>query len=554
MSEQPTLPADDKIIPALVHHFTPESSGASVSDRPQLIELLRKLPSLSTGDQVDLVTVKLKRHNPGASFTREDLALLHFVDDATTQVLHQTDLDFKIEAYIRDLAPLIAAELLEKGLQRGTEASDVYSLVDLLIRECIGWREDLGFLGQQFVEKINVPMSALAAGRLSAGQCIKELKQFFKKEEPQNRKREQRLCDRELKVLAGMKANYFSTELINREMTGKKLPLFIIFMLQGPWFEFLQQVYVHYGENSKQWQNVGKMTEALVWSLQPAKDRAKQANVMKSLPARVRDLCADSPFDTEQVINSLDDLETEYEAIRAGQPSDPCDFELLESSKAMANALQSASSEAVKAVSKTPVGQWFLYDDPAEPDEKVARIMLILNWEESEQLLLTNQNRRKVVHMSYSEMANHLASGVLKKLNPRRSAAETFRNHLFTVLKAVSDQNKKEKQIAEREQRRAVSTRYTAQRKEDLERQLQLIEKRAEQKKQRAMVLRHKAQKKQQAARATVESLRQDAWVKLPVMEGTLTPCKLVAIIPGNDTYIFANRAGLKVAEYTGSQ
>ena len=156
--------------------------------------------------------------------------------------------------------------------------------------------------------------------------------------------------------------------------------------------------------------------------------------------------------------------------------------------------------------------------------------------------------------MSYSEMTNHLASGVLRKLNPVRSACEHFRLHLIKVLKAVSDQNKKEKQIEEREARRVVSEEYTEQRKEDLERQLQRLEEQAAKKKQRAMVLRHKARKKLEAAEATVVSLRQDAWVKLPIMEGTLTPCKLVAIISANDTYIFANRAGLKVAEYTGSQ
>ena len=37
-------------------------------------------------------------------------------------------------------------------------------------------------------------------------------------------------------------------------------------------------------------------------------------------------------------------------------------------------------------------------------------------------------------------------------------------------------------------------------------------------------------------------------------MEGTLTPCKLVAIIAAADKYIFANRAGIKVAEYTSGQ
>jgi hypothetical protein len=68
------------------------------------------------------------------------------------------------------------------------------------------------------------------------------------------------------------------------------------------------------------------------------------------------------------------------------------------------------------------------------------------------------------------------------------------------------------------------------------------------------MVLRNKAQHKLDMAPAAVESLKVDAWVKLPVMEGTLTPCRLAAYIPGNDKYIFVNRAGIKAAEYTKGQ
>ena len=151
-------------------------------------------------------------------------------------------------------------------------------------------------------------------------------------------------------------------------------------------------------------------------------------------------------------------------------------------------------------------------------------------------------------------MLNHIHTGVLRKLNPMRTAAETFKAHLFFVLQAVSTQNKKEKQIEVKQERRAVSEEYSHQRKEDLEQQLQLLAQQAEKKKQRALVLRHKAQKKHDAAEATVRSLKPDAWVKLPIMEGTQTPCKLVAIIASNQTYIFANRAGLKVAEYTASQ
>jgi len=278
------------------------------------------------------------------------------------------------------------------------------------------------------------------------------------------------------------------------------------------------------------------------------------AAFIQSLPASFRSMCDKAPFDTKQVVASLTDLEGEYESIQAGEASDPCDFELLETDETMALALQEASRDAVKTIRAMPTDQWFLHDDPKEPDEKVARIKLILNWEDTEQLLLTNHNRRKVVHMSYGEMINHLDSGVLKKLSLLRSASETFRVHLMTVLKKVSDQNKKEKQIQEQEQRKSVSREYNSQRKKDLVAQLKLLEQLAERKKKRAMVLRHKARKKQKAAEGMVSSLKQDAWVKLPIMEGTLTPCKLVAIISAADKYIFANRAGLRVAEYTGSQ
>ncbi|MEX2326306.1 MAG: DUF1631 family protein, partial [Pseudomonadales bacterium] len=73
-------------------------------------------------------------------------------------------------------------------------------------------------------------------------------------------------------------------------------------------------------------------------------------------------------------------------------------------------------------------------------------------------------------------------------------------------------------------------------------------------KQERAMVLRQKAARKLEAATEAVKALNIDAWVKLPIMEGTLTPCRLVAIIPASDKYIFANRGGIKVAEYTGGQ
>ena len=547
------LAPPEKIIPALVHHYTP-TEPASATQTAALINLLQKLPALAREDNVDTIAELIIKHEPGASFSQPDQAVIAFVDDATTAVLKQTDLDFRIESFVRDISPHLAALALQNNIHAVTQNHPLFTYMDLIIEECIGWSEDLGILGQQHIEKIETVINGFKSGRLGVNECQKALMKVFRKEEPQFKKLEARLCDRALQRLSGMKGQYYSAELLNREMSGQQLPLFIIFMLQGAWYEFLQNVYVHYGDQSKEWQNGKKLTEAIIWSLQPGRDAAKRNQIISTLPGHIRSFCDNAPFDTEAMLAALADLDGEYEAIRAGEASEPCDFELLETDKDIAAALQQASRGDVEQIRTIDAGQWFLYDDPKEPEEKVARIKLILNWTETEQLLLTNHNRRKVVHMSYNEMINHLSSGVLKKLKPMYSAAETFREHLSGVLRAVSDQNKKEKQIEERRQRKAVSQQYSSARREDLEAQLEQLKLRAQRKQKRALVLRQKASKKQAVAESTVQSLRQDAWVKLPVMEGTLTPCKLVAIIPANETYIFANRAGLKVAEYTASQ
>ncbi|MBL6690352.1 MAG: DUF1631 family protein [Pseudomonadales bacterium] len=552
-TNKPALAPPEKIVPALVHHYTPDEPGPNVTDSARLKTLLEKLPSLSNEDTVDTIAALLKRYEPGSSFSREDIAVIAFVDDAVTSYLKQTDLDFRIEPFVRGIAPRIAALAFESDIHAVTKPHKLFDLVDLIVRECIGWSEDLGILGEQFIEKISPVITGHASGRLTTDQCMEDLQKVFKKEEPIFEKLEQRLIDRELKVLGGKKGKYHAAEFLNREMTGNQMPLFVIFMFQGAWYDFMQMIFVAYGEKSKEWENVKKLTEAMIWTLQPGKDKEKRLQMIGNLPKQIRTFCENMKFETGFVVESLADLEAEWDAIKGNDPSDPCDFEPIDVDENMAASMQEATRDAVAKIRDVELGSWYLYDDPTEPDEKVARIKLILNWQETEQLLLTNHKRRKVVHLSYGEMVNHIGSGIMKELIPAKSSAEVFLSHMFEVLRSVSTQNKKEKQIEVREERRAISEEYNQERKEDLERQLALSQEQAE-KKKRAMVLMHKAEKKMEAAESTVTALKQDAWVKLPIMEGTLTPCKLVAIIPANKTYIFANRAGLKVAEYTASQ
>lgn len=544
----------ENITAALKGFYTPPKPTGRLVEGKGLIELLRQLPSLATEDNVDPVHVQIQKHHRGVSFQPEDHALIAFVDDAITQVLRQTDLDFKIEAYVRALGPYIAIIAIEQGARAITRRQPILTLIDTLMTNCVGWSEDLGILGDQFMDKIEDPMRMLIKDRSTIEECQGVLNTLFAKETPIWEKMERRLCDSELGELMGLKGRYYAAELLNQNMSNKPLPLFIIFMLQGSWYEFLQAVFVTYGQRSPEWKRASKITERLVWSLQAQDDIAKHEEVMSALPAQVQDFCSQLSFDTAPFESCMADVEGEYENIRAGTPSDPCDFELLETDASVAGFDSEVDRRMLRQIEQYKEGQWFLYDDKEESKEKVARIRLILNWRDTERLLFTNHNRRKALHMTYSELAGFLETKTVRPLNPRAGSHEVIRTHLLIAIQGIQQQKKREIEIEEVTERKQVSQEYLAKRKASLVKALEQHKRLAAEKQERARILREKADRKRQAAEEAVRALKVEAWVKLPLMEGTLTPCRLVAIIPGNDKYIFANRAGIKVAEFTGSQ
>jgi hypothetical protein len=60
--KSPDLAPPEKILPALIHHYSLENPAGSVSDTARLIDLLQKLPSLSAEDHLDTLAAQLKIH------------------------------------------------------------------------------------------------------------------------------------------------------------------------------------------------------------------------------------------------------------------------------------------------------------------------------------------------------------------------------------------------------------------------------------------------------------------------------------------------------------
>lgn len=547
--------SEQQIAAALKSHYTHKENERGTTQAEALQQLLLKLPEFSTDQHIEPIATKIQKFHPDVRLNPEDATLVSCVDDCVNEIFRRTDLDFRIEALVRDVAPLVVIEAMNNGAKSLMNDLPILTLMDLLIEHSIGWSEDLGVLGFQFVEKIETTVHAMVTGRTTVDQCLEVLTALYEKENLVFEKMERKLCESTLEKIAGQNARYFSTVLLNEKMAHRKLPLFIIFMLQGSWYVFLQQVYNYKGPNSKSWEAVKKLTDLLIWSLQGTTgNAARQREVILKLPRHIEAFCERMPFDSEPVEACLTDVKTEYEAILAGNPSDACDFDLMPTDEHHLGNHRALNDEVKQRISKMRRGQWYLFDDKSEPEEKIARIKIILNRSDVQRILFTNHNRRKVMHLTYTKMANYLETGILQPLTLKLPSRGVITRFLDTVIQNIHGQKKKEIQAVARNEKKTLIREYLSKRHQAIAQRTKQQRVLAKKKHKRAQVLRQKAQQKFEAATRAVDSLKVEAWINLPVMEGTLTPCKLVAIIPSNDSYIFTNRAGLKVGEFSHRQ
>jgi hypothetical protein len=546
------LPANT-LLTALRGYYAPGTAGSVTLDKNALIQVLQKLPALSANAHNDSIISQLNQHHPGIALAAEDSALIMFIDDVLSKILKQIDMEFRVEAMIRNIAPFVAVEALQNDVHTLLKPLKIYELLDAIIRECVGWSEDLGVLGENYIERTEAAMLPMVRGKTTPNECLKQLNDELKSEHRRQRKLEENLTVSEQKKMIEDSARAAAAEMLNQQMAGEPLPLFIIFMLQGAWFEFAQKIFTRYGLESIHWQKVTELTQLLVWTLQPQAQAARQQQLFLSVPKDVMALAESCDFDTSDVEQCLADVEAEYEAINDNAASSSCDFDPIGSEK---NAgLEGELAESMRRqLETTKPNAWYLYDDKKDSDEKIARIKLIINHTQSGRLVFTNQNRRKVMYMTYLEFASRISSGTVKSLDLSAPLQEIVGLHLSEIIDTIKAQKAKELKEEQAEQRKLISKEFLSNQKVLISNELQRLKQRAALKKKRAKLLREKAEKKLESANEAIGKLRPDAWVKLPLMEGTQTACKLVAVVSAADKYIFANRAGIKVAEYTASQ
>ncbi|MFP6805648.1 MAG: DUF1631 family protein [Pseudomonadales bacterium] len=277
----------ERVESALINYYMSPEPGAVVIESVHLQGLLQSLPALSFNKPAASIIKQLQEHHPGTTLSKRDHAILNFVDDTIGKLLGTTDMDYKIEGLIRSYSALLAIPAIAEGPGVITKQHLCIALLDILFQGCMGWSEDLGILGDELIVQIEERLRSHSKDHMNSDEFLLEIQTVFAKRAPVFKRMEATLANTELANLTLHKARLHSARLLNQEMDRQEFPMFIIFLLQGAWYEFLQEIVIQFGKNSQEWVKATNLTKALIWSLQPRKETIKHNEIMSDLPEKV---------------------------------------------------------------------------------------------------------------------------------------------------------------------------------------------------------------------------------------------------------------------------
>jgi len=550
--------------------------GIDAMSQDELIILICGLSRESLTGHVSLLEA-IGQSAKGGSLGKEDFAILSFLDDCCRIIFKLTGLEFEIEQQLRYTLPALAISLLQKPeLAISNTGGNIINVLDLICEAALGWHADLGKQGENLYTRIEEAVHQLNAGsnpkiaELDFDTIVTELDTFFRKEKQRVRKLEERLRASEAGTLRARQATTVATKMLNDQMRGKSLPNAISEFLQGPWYQSVQIILINHGPDSDAWRQAVKMTETVIWSLQPLtgegeqleKEKQKLYGIIEHLPEEIRGLLVTLEHQADIADTFLAALEEEHVRVVGGFDIEYEDYELLPEAPGSTEPVPSVSGILLRKIRDLQEDDWFLYEPEAD---QVSRVKLALKLDDVKQMLFTNRNGMRTLEGSFDEVAYLLTRGILKRLTVEAGFASTLSTYLGGLMNEHNKRQAAEEAIAEADR---AEQEQTAARQKALEeaRALEIARQEAE---SQQLEADRKAELMKRATEAVenpdnadqlieltdkVNQLKVGAWLSLPAADGVETECKLAVRIASADKLIFVTGSGMKVGDYSSQE
>jgi hypothetical protein len=558
------LSADREAVDALLQCM---SSNISIDRHKQVADnygLQQCLLNLAANSQLDLINGVNARLEALETLSPRQYAAILLSEKISKEFLQQKIFRPELAALLQQFLSKIAANALKGNGWLYNAQHPLRRVCNQIYHFACGWHNSLGRAAETSLRFLQ---SQFTAVQLDWDSFYQNFTDWLNTEQLRIQKLEQRLIASEVGAMKARRSRQLAIKTLNQLLSGKKLPPAAVTFFHGPWLQSLQLALVQGGERSELWFRQRKLTETVIWSLQPIKDdthRQQLFRVVGQIGNELRDTLVSLAHQQEAKDEALAIIEQLHLQLVQNMNIDYADVPVLESSDVLLDNSTSISRTLLAKVEELETGIWF--DFPHQTQHR--RLKLLIKLDESQQLLFVNQIGMKALEQSFEEFAYQLASGGAVVLTEHRdfdacvtkiltathaeishAAEQTARTEAENRIKMAAEQRARELARIKAEEEAAAL--QAAKEKADAERrESELL---AEQEQRAVAIAAQDADDTalQQRARLLASSLTIGTWAQLRNALGEMEKLKLAVILPSSGKCIFVDRNGIKKLELT---
>ena len=427
----------------------------------QLMDRLSKLqdiqPRTSISENNDILSVAEVRENIRGQLQNDeatvevigqkDTDIIDLVSAMFDYILDDQDLPTAMKALIGRLQiPMLKVALLDSQFFK-VEKHPARLMLNSLAKAGIGWDEKAqasDILYKKIEQTVFKILTDFHSDMTLFDELLADFNQFYEEQQARVALIDQRTREAEERRAKAELARSEVQLILNQKLTGRRLPLAVIRLLQDGWRHVLYLSFLKDGKDSESWRQAVKVIDALIWSMMPVKDDTVWLERLKSVTPKLMNSLkkglSSVHFDAMRQENLLKEIERVHEETINGLETPTVEI-LTEDQNvtidgvdrvgvdhAMSNHTTNyksivlprsdlidlyqgetlpATDKHVQAVKQLKVGTWieFMATENYERHKLVARIRTM------EKLIFANRRGIKVAEMSQMHLAVELSQG-----------------------------------------------------------------------------------------------------------------------------------------------
>lgn len=378
---------------------------------------------------------------------QKDTDIINLVSAMFDYILDDQDLPTAMKALIGRLQiPMLKVALLDEQFFK-TEKHPARLLLNSLAKAGVGWDEKApasDILYKKIEETVFKILTDFTSDMSVFTELLEDFNKFYEEQQARIALIDQRTREAEERRAKAELARSEVQLVLNQKLTGRRLPMAVIRLLQEGWRHVLYLSFLKDGKDAESWRQAVKVVDALIWSMMPVKEDPAWLDRLKSVAPKLSNSLKKGlssvnfdPIKSESLLREIDrvhqetidgletpvvEVLTEDQDVRAdgvdriavdqavsGSGSDFKSVVLPKSE--LVDLYQGetlpASDKYVQMVKHLKVGAWieFSATDQLERHKLVARIRSM------EKLIFANRRGIKVAEMSQMHLAVELSQG-----------------------------------------------------------------------------------------------------------------------------------------------